>query len=192
VLVVLGDSLAAGEALPADAALSAQLARQLIRQGVHAEVRDASVAGDAAADGLARFEVAVPADADGVLVELGAVDLATRAPPASVEAPLSELIERAQARGLWVGLIGLSSPDPADADYAASFKAIYGGLARSHGVALYPDYYAGLVDRETGMTRPELFLEDGVHPTDLGVSIVADGVADWLAEALPQEARRGG
>ncbi len=190
VLIVLGDSLAAGAELPVDAVLSVQLARELRRQGVRAEVRDASLAGDGAADGLARFDAATPADADGVLIELGAEDLAQGAPIESVATALSVLIERAQSRGLWVGLIGLSSPAPEDADYAAAFNAIYADLARTHDVEFYPDYYAGLIDRETGEARPELFLEDGVHPTDLGVAIVADGVADWLADALPREAQR--
>jgi acyl-CoA thioesterase-1 len=192
VLVLLGDSLSAGQGLPADASFSAQLARELTRQGVLAEVRNASVAGDDAADGLARFDAATPEDADGVLIELGADDLARGTAPESVEASLSALIERAQSRGLWVGLIGLSAPSASDADYAAAFNAMYDELARDHGVELYPDYYSGLIDRETGEARPELFLEDGVHPTDLGVAIVAEGVADWLSDSLPRAARRGG
>lgn len=191
-LVVLGDSLSAGIGLPPDASFSSQLANALAQSDVSADVLDASAAGDSAADGLARFDAAVPADADGVLIELGAADLARGAPPASVADTLSSLIERAQSRGLWVGLVGLSSPDATDTDYADAFEAIYGTLAREHEVPFYPDYYAGLIDRETGLARPELFLEDGAHPTDLGVSIVAEGVAAWLAGVLPREARGGG
>lgn len=192
VLVVLGDSFAAGDELPPDATLSAQLARQLADNGVAAQVLDASAPGDSASV-LARFENAVAAEADAVVIALGGDDLARAAAPAEVEAALAGVIERAQARGLWVGLVGLEAPlgggASDDPGYIEAFNDLYAELASSHRVRLYPDFFSGLVDHETGETRAELFLADGVHPTDLGVAIIAEGLADWLADALPREAR---
>jgi len=187
VLVLLGDTLSAPGGLPAELTLPAQLQSQLQSFGVDAKVRDASLEGGDAADGLARFDAAVGTDADGVLIELGAQDMRTHAAPAAVKATLAQAIERAQARGLWVGLVGLEPPLGADAAYDTSFNALYAELARDYDVELYPFFYAGLVDRETGEARPELFEPDGLHPTDLGVSIVAENMADWLADALPEK-----
>lgn len=187
VLVLLGDTLSDAAGLPADLTLPARLEDELAALGADAEVRDASAADGGAAAGLARFDAAVGADADGVLIELGAEDMLAHASPAAVKATLAQTIERAQARDLWVGLVGLEPPLGSDAAYDASFNALYADLARDYGVDLYPFFYAGLVDRETGEARPELFEPDGLHPTDLGVAIVAEGMADWLADALPEK-----
>jgi acyl-CoA thioesterase-1 len=192
VLVVLGDSLVSGEALPDDALLAAQLQDQLAARRLSVEVRDESAAGDAAS-AAARF--GADPDADALVIVLGGDDLAARGSPAAVGAALARVIEAAQARGLWVGVIGLEAPlaggQSIDRDYETAFNGLYDSLAATYRVELYPDFFAGLVDRETGETRPELFLDDGVHPTDLGTAIIADGVADWLADTLPRNAHGG-
>jgi acyl-CoA thioesterase-1 len=190
VLVVLGDSLTAGETLPADATLAAQLAALLDARGLAAEVRDASASEAATGQGLARLDKAVEDDVDGLVVALGGDDAAQGAPPEEVRAALAAVIERAQGRGLWVGLVGIDAPRQAAPDYRARFDALYPELARTYGVELYPHLYSGLVDHETGEARPELFRSDGVHATELGVAIVAEGMADWLADALPARERR--
>jgi acyl-CoA thioesterase-1 len=190
VLVVLGDGLTADAALPADALLARQVERLLHARGLGLEVRDASAPGDATGQGLARFDKAVAEDADGVLLALGGEDAVRRTPPGEVRAALAAVIESAQARGLWVGLVGIEAPPSAAADYRMRFDALYPELSTTYGVELYPHFYSGLVDRETGEARPELFRSDGVHPTDLGVAVVAEGMADWLADTLPAQARR--
>lgn len=190
VLVVLGDSLTAGEGLPADAALAAQLGRLLAARGLHAVVRDASAPGDAIGQGLARFDKAVAEDVDGIILALGGDDGARGASAEAVESTLAAIIERARARGLWVGLVGVDAPRSAEPDDQARFEALYPELSEAYGLELYPHIYSGLIDHESGEARPELFRSDGVHPTDLGMAIVAEGMADWLADTLPAEAVR--
>lgn len=188
VLVVFGDSLSAGYGLPPAAALPAQLALFLDADGAHLDVRNAGVSGDTSTTALARFDWSVVPEADGVLIELGSNDMLQGAPVEALEANIAAAIERAQARGLWVGLVGMKAPLNADPDYRAAFDAVFPDLADAYGVELYSYYFDGLIDPETGDSRPELFLPDGVHPTDAGVTIVAEGMADWLEDVLPRDA----
>ena len=59
-LVALGDSLTTGLGLPANAAFPVKLTAALKGRGIAAEVADAGVSGDTAANGLARLDWAVP------------------------------------------------------------------------------------------------------------------------------------
>src|SRR5690242_11393961 len=74
-LVVLGDSLTAGFGLAPGKAFPDRLEAALRARGFDVKVINAGVSGDTAADGLARYEWAVPADANALLVELGANDM---------------------------------------------------------------------------------------------------------------------
>ena len=71
----LGDSLAAGYGLPADAAFPARLEQALKAKGVAVEIANAGVSGDTASGGLARLDWSVPEGTDAVILELGANDM---------------------------------------------------------------------------------------------------------------------
>src|SRR3982074_3149742 len=73
-IVALGDSLTAGLGLPTQDAFPAKLQRGLAARGLVVAIRDAGVSGDTASGGLARLDWSVPADADAVILELGAND----------------------------------------------------------------------------------------------------------------------
>jgi len=59
-IVALGDSLTTGLGLPANQAFPVRLQAALKAKGIVAEVADAGVSGDTAANGLARLDWAVP------------------------------------------------------------------------------------------------------------------------------------
>src|SRR5262245_61967001 len=73
-IVALGDSLTSGLGLPQDQAFPAQLEAALKARGKNVTIVDAGVSGDTAAAGLARLDWALPDDASGVIIELGAND----------------------------------------------------------------------------------------------------------------------
>ena len=80
-LVVLGDSLAAGYGVAPGKAFPDQLQAALSAKGWDVKVVNAGVSGDTAEDGLARYDWAVPPDADALIVELGANDMLRGLPP---------------------------------------------------------------------------------------------------------------
>ncbi len=188
VLVVLGDSLTAGFGLEDPDRLVNGLQARMAegREGV-IEVRNAGVSGETAEDGLRRFDWSVTPDADGVLVELGANDMFAGRDPSAVRADLAAIIERAEARELWVGLVGMRAPVNAGEDYRLAFDAIYGELSDAYCAPLYPWYFDGIIDPESGATRLELLLDDGLHPNAAGIDVVAERLGAWLAGAIDGE-----
>src|SRR5437660_1781350 len=99
-LVVLGDSLTAGYGLPPGQAFPDQLQTALRARGHDVQVINAGVSGDTAEGGLARYDWAVPQDADALVVELGANDMLRGVTPARPEAALAEILEKAKASHL--------------------------------------------------------------------------------------------
>src|SRR6185437_12077479 len=69
-IVALGDSLTAGLGLPAKDSFVPRLQAALAADGVAAEIANAGVSGDTAADGLARLDWSVPQGTDAVILEL--------------------------------------------------------------------------------------------------------------------------
>lgn len=188
VLVMLGDSLTAGFGLDDPDRLVDGLETHIAEtRSAPVEVRNAGVSGETSEDGLRRFAWSVEADADGVLVELGANDMFAGRDPAEVRADLAEILELSQARDLWVGLVGVRAPVNAGEEYRAAFDAIYGELSQAYCAPLYPWYFDGIIDPESGATRLELLLDDGLHPNAAGVDVVARRLGPWLARALDGE-----
>src|ERR1700761_1927933 len=74
-IVALGDSLTAGYGLPEKDGFAPRLKAALTAEGIAAEVTNAGVSGNTAADGLARLDWSVPAGTGAVIVELGANDM---------------------------------------------------------------------------------------------------------------------
>lgn len=173
-VLALGDSLTAGFDLPHDAAFPVQLEEALRAKGYAVEVENAGVSGDTTAGGLARLDWALGEETPAVtILELGANDALRGLPPAEAKANLARIIERLQARGSRVLLAGMMAPPNMGADYAQDFNALFPALADRYDTALYPFFLEGVI------TRPELLLADGMHPT-------REGVAEIVRRILPK------
>ncbi len=129
VIVVLGDSLTAGLGLPQDQSFPAQLEKALKAKGQNVTIANAGVSGDTAANGLDRFDWAVPPEASAVIVELGANDALQGLPPEATKKALEEILKRLQARGLPVLLAGMEAPRNMGREYVDQFSAVYRDLA---------------------------------------------------------------
>jgi acyl-CoA thioesterase-1 len=173
VIVALGDSLTAGFQLPPEQSFPAQLEKALKDKGHNVRVLNAGVSGDTAAAGLKRLDWAVPAEADAVIVELGANDALRGLNPLQTKSALDTLLSKLKAKGLPVLLAGMMAPRNLGADYAESFDPIYAELARSHDALLYPFFLDGVA------ADPKLNLADGLHPN-------GEGVARIVANMLPK------
>jgi acyl-CoA thioesterase I len=169
-VVALGDSLTAGLGLRADQAYPALLQRRLDAAGLDYEVVNAGVSGDTSAGGLSRLEWALQGDVRVLIVALGGNDALRALPAEALEQNLSQIIERAQARGVTVVLAGMEAPPNLGRDYIVGFHQVYTALARQYHVAFVPFLLEGVAGRDALNQR------DGIHPTAEGAQIVADNI----------------
>src|SRR5208283_4764085 len=182
-LVVLGDSLTAGLGLPPGEAFPDRLQAALRAKGWDVEVLNAGVSGDTAADGLARYDWAVPADADALIVELGANDMLLGLKPEATKKTLAAILDRAKAAHLPTLIAGMRAAPNLGADYDKAFDAIYPALAETYGAALYPFFVDGVAG------DPKLNQPDGLHPTAAGVAAIVAGILPSVEEVLGRAKR---
>jgi acyl-CoA thioesterase-1 len=165
-IVALGDSLTAGLGLPEKDGFVPRLQAALAAAGVAAEVVNAGVSGDTAADGLGRLDWSVPAGTDAVIVELGANDMLRGLKPQATRAALDAILSRLAARHIAVLLCGMRAAPNLGAAYGEEFARIYAELAAKYGVPLYPFFLDG-VAADLKLTQP-----DGMHPNAAGVDAI--------------------
>ena len=182
-LVALGDSLTAGYGLPPGKAFVDKLQTALRSKGWDVTVVNAGVSGDTAADGLARYDWAVPADADALIVELGANDMLQGLPPEETKKALAAILGRARAGRLPVLLAGMRAAPNLGADYDRAFDAIYPALADQYGAVFYPFFLDGVAG------DPKLNQEDGLHPTAAGVAAIVAQILPSVEELLERAKR---
>jgi acyl-CoA thioesterase I len=182
-LVVLGDSLTAGLGLPPGQAFPDRLQAGIRAKGYDVEVLNAGVSGDTAADGLARYDWAVPADADALIVELGANDMLRGLKPDAAKKALAAILDKTRAAHLPTLLAGMRAAPNLGADYDRAFDAIYPALAEAYGATLYPFFLDGVA------ADPKLNQPDGLHPNAEGVRIIVQRVAPSV-ESLLKQAKR--
>ena len=181
--MALGDSLTAGFGLPPGKAFPDQLQAALRAKGWDVKVINAGVSGDTAADGLARYEWAVPADADALIVELGANDMLRGIKPEATKATLAAILDKARAAHLPTLLAGMRAARNLGAEYDHEFDAIYPELAAAYGAALYPFFLDGVA------AEPKLNQADGLHPNAEGVEVIVQKILPSV-EALMKRAKR--
>ena len=169
-VVAFGDSLSAGYGLGPGESFPEQLQAALRERGHDVVVTNAGVSGDTASDGLARLEWSVPAEADLVIVELGANDALRGIDPAVTRRALSSILEKLTGRGQSVLLAGMMAPRNMGDRYVREFDTIYPELASQYGVPLYPFFLQGVVGNRS------LNLPDGVHPTAEGIARIVEGI----------------
>ena len=179
-LVVLGDSLTAGLGLPPGKAFPDRLQAALCARGLDVDVLNAGVSGDTAADGLGRYDWAVPANADALIVELGANDMLRGLEPEATKKALSAILDKAHAARLPTLIAGMRAAPNLGAEYDRAFDAIYPALAKGHDVALYPFFLDGVAG------DPKLNQADGMHPTAEGVDAIVERIAPSVERILKQ------
>jgi lysophospholipase L1-like esterase len=122
-IVTFGDSGPAGNGVEQAEAYPAQLQAALRAQGIQATVQNISVSGDKTADGLARVGK-VPATAKLVIVEFGSNDLRANVPDATRNANMVAIVQRLQANGAKVIVLGTRGIDYSPVAQATGAVAI--------------------------------------------------------------------
>src|SRR5262245_41785409 len=169
-VVILGDSLTAGLGLAVGQSSPALLQQRLKAEGSPYQVVNAGVSGDTSAGGLSRLDWALEGDVRVLIVALGGNDGLRGLPTAQLKANLSQIITRAQQRGITVILAGMEAPPNYGREYLVGFHQVYPALAKEYHVALVPFLLDGVAGHDALNQR------DGIHPSAEGAQIVADNV----------------
>ena len=169
-IVVLGDSLSAGLGLLENQAYPALLQQKLDADGYKLHVVNAGVSGDTSAAGLDRMDWALQGDVRILILELGANDGLRGLPVNEMKKNLSEIIRKAQQKGISVLLLGMEAPPNYGPEYAVSFRRVFPDLAREFHVTLVPFMLDGVAGNAA------LNQGDGIHPNVEGAQIVAETI----------------
>ena len=148
--------------------------------------RDAALSLSLLRGGLARLDWSVPEGTDAVILELGANDMLRGLDPAATEQNLEAMLTRMKERRIPVLLAGMRANPGMGAPYQAAFDAIFPRLAEKHGVPLYPFFLDGVAG------KPELLLDDRMHPNAQGVQLMAARILPFVEKALADGGQSGG
>jgi len=177
-IVALGDSLTAGYGLPDKDGFVPRLQAALAAKGIAAEIDNAGVSGDTAADGLARLDWSVPQGTDAVILELGANDMLRGIKPPVTRDALDAILRRLTERHIAVLLCGMRAAPNLGAEYGQAFERIYPELAARFAVLLYPFFLDG-VAADPGLTQ-----HDGMHPNAAGVGVIVERILPKVEELI--------
>lgn len=178
-LLILGDSLSAGYMMSAEQSWPALLQAQWQQQTPPITVINSSISGSTTQDGLARLPAQLAEHKpDWVLIELGANDGIRGFPPSVPYQTLLKMIEIIQQQGGKPLLMQIRIPRNYGAAYISKFEAIYPQLAKEHNVPLLPFFLEPII------VRPELMLNDGIHPTAEAQPLIKEFMAPLLREHI--------
>src|SRR5688572_22092777 len=169
-IVFLGDSLTAGYGLAKEESVPSLIQGRVRAEGYPYEVVNAGVSGDTSAGGLSRLDWSLEGDVRLLVIELGANDGLRGLPVANMKRNLTEIITRAQSRGITVVLTGMEAPPNFGAAYTAEFRQVYRDLARLPDVTFMPFFLDGVAG------LPHLNISDGMHPNAEGARIIERAV----------------
>jgi acyl-CoA thioesterase-1 len=159
-ILIVGDSISAAFGLEIGEGWVALLERRLETENYPLPVHNASVSGDTTAGGLARLPALLGQHApDLVILELGGNDGLRGLPPDNMQQNLTAMVEQSRAAGADVILLGMRIPPNYGVRYTQAFEQVYRQIADRQQVPLVPFLLEGFAD------QPELFLNDGIHPT---------------------------
>jgi acyl-CoA thioesterase-1 len=170
VILAFGDSLTAGHGVMASESYPAQLQKKLDERGFKYRVVNQGISGDTTTGGLSRIDAALAAKPKIVILELGANDGLRGLPVQETKRNLEEMIVKFQAIGSHVVLAGMTLPLNYGPDYIRNFENLFVDLARQYHTELIPFFLQGVA------ARADLNLDDGIHPTGRGYTIIAQTV----------------
>jgi acyl-CoA thioesterase-1 len=142
-IVAFGDSNTAGFGVTEKNTYPAQLERALKAKGYDVEVTNSGVSGNTSSRGLARFEDAIPEDANIAIVFFGRNDVRWGIEDAKLRANLDSIVRRLREREIEVVLVGFHSKD-------------FSEIATAHDAFYYPDFFAGVASN--GVKDPKYVL----------------------------------
>ncbi|MEP7058578.1 MAG: arylesterase [Caldimonas sp.] len=186
-ILVVGDSLSAEYGLQRGSGWVALLEQRLAREGVRAEVVNASISGDTTAGGRSRLGALLRQHRPSlVILELGGNDALRGLPLDESRANLAVMAQAAKAAGARVLIIGMQVPPNYGRKYGEQFAALFGSVARAEDTALVPFMLKGVADTPQA---DAMFQADRIHPIAAAHPTILANVWPVLITLLKQRAR---
>ena len=168
-VVLFGDSLMAGYGLSNEDHLSEVLEKNLKSKGYEIEIINASVSGSTSSSGLNRVKWTLSeSDIDLMILNLGANDMLRGISPSETKNNLEEIIKITQDKKIELILAGMIAPNSHGDEYKKKFDKIYPDLSKKYNLIYIPFLLEGVA------LKPELNLNDGMHPNSKGVKIISN------------------
>ncbi|MFM4939783.1 arylesterase [Aeromonas enteropelogenes] len=178
-LLVLGDSLSAGYQMQAQQSWPALLNQKWQNEGAVHSLINASISGETTQGGLARLPALLEEhQPDWLLIELGGNDGLRGFAPAITRKNLADMIALAKANQTRVVLTQIQLPLNYGARYLRQFEQIFPELAEANKLPLLPFFMDDIA------LRPELMMNDGIHPTPAAQPQIRDKVARFIEPLL--------
>ena len=161
------------------------LEHKLTQEGYRYQVVNASISGETTAGGLARLPEALSRNKPSIiLIELGANDGLRSLPLPAMRANLASMIEKSQAAGARVVLIGMRMPPNFGPVFDEKFRSIYTELAKKYNTGLVPFMMEGFAQ------KADLFQGDGIHPLAPAQPMILNNVWPALKPLLGKPSAR--
>ncbi|MFQ1685168.1 arylesterase [Aeromonas veronii] len=180
-LLVLGDSLSAGYQMQVEQSWPALLNQKWQEEGGKHTLLNASISGETTQGALARLPALLKKHKpDWLLIELGGNDGLRGFAPTITRQNLASMIALAKEQQTRVVLTQIQLPRNYGARYLRQFEQIFPELAQANDLPLLPFFMDDIA------LRPELMMNDGIHPTPAAQPQIRDKVARFMEPLLSQ------
>ncbi len=181
-ILVLGDSLSAEYGLRRGSGWVALLKQRLEREGVKAEVVNASISGETTSGGRSRLPALLQQHRPThVVIELGSNDALRGLPLEMTRSNLEAMVLAAQEAGAQVLLVGMRMPPNYGRKYGEEFVGLFREVARERKTELVPFFLQGIAD-VPGAER--WFQPDRLHPNESAQERLLENVWPVLERML--------
>ena len=178
-VVLFGDSLMAGYGLNKKDHLSTVLQKNLTNNGLDVRIINASVSGDTTAGGLNRINWTLSEkNIDILVLGLGANDMLRGIKPNETKENLEKIIKIIIDKNIKIILAGMIAPESHGKEYRDKFNKIYSNLSDKYSLTFLPFLLEGVA------LKPELNLEDGMHPNPKGVQIISKNIEKKITSLI--------
>ncbi len=180
-ILIVGDSLSSEYGIKRQSGWVELLRQRLAAQASSAPrtVINASISGDTTSGGLTRLPTLLEKHQPAiVVVELGGNDALRGLSLDMTRENLTRMIELAQQSGAVTVLTGMQIPENYGPAYTQAFRTMYPEIAQATDTILVPFLLAGLE------TDRSLFIEDGIHPSEVAQPLLLDNVWPAIEQAL--------
>lgn len=169
-IVAFGDSNTYGYGVDRDKTYPAQLEAVLQSRGYEVTIKNAGINGDMTAEGIARLEKSIPADADAVIVFLGRNDWRKGVPAVTISHNLETIVKSLRAADKEVLLVGFAPND-------------FSAVAQRNDALYYDNFFDGTTRFGRKLRRYKLRGDIGAHLNSNGYAVVVKGMTPTV-EAL--------
>ena len=175
-ILIVGDSISAGFGIEKSSGWVALLQQRL---GPDFKLVNASISGETTSGGRHRLaKLLQQYQPDLVVIELGGNDGLRGTPIKQMQFNLNDMVQKAQASGADVMLLGMRIPPNYGARYTEQFVSAFSTIASEHSTLFVPFLLAGVAG------QPGMMQADGIHPTAKAQPVMMELVWSELQEWL--------